>query len=70
MLVIGRRKGQKIRINNDIVLHVVSVRGSQVSIGIDAPAHVQILRPEAHKKTAPEQRDSAKDEVSNNVNKI
>lgn len=67
MLVMGRTKGQKIRINDDIVLHVVSIRGNQVSIGIDAPDHVQILRPEALKKY-PKHRGNTQDE-GKNVNK-
>jgi carbon storage regulator len=46
MLVLSRKFGQTIIINDNIRVTFVSVRGSQVRIGIDAPASVPILREE------------------------
>lgn len=48
MLVLTRKLGEKIRIGNDIVLHVVAISETQVKLGIDAPANVKILRDELY----------------------
>ena len=37
MLVLTRRAGESIMIDNDIELKVLKIRGSQVHLGIDAP---------------------------------
>jgi carbon storage regulator len=46
MLVLTRKAEQKIRIGNDIVITVLKVQGDQVSIGIEAPKKLQIVREE------------------------
>lgn len=46
MLVLTRKAEQKIRIGNDIVITVLKVQGDQVSIGIEAPRQLQIVREE------------------------
>ena len=46
MLVLTRKHGQQIVINDDIVVSVVKIQGNTVRIGIDAPEHVRILRSE------------------------
>jgi two-component system, OmpR family, response regulator len=47
MLVLSRRADQQILFPNlDIKLQVLQVRGKVVKIGIEAPDHVRILRPE------------------------
>ena len=46
MLVLGRKPGQSVYIGNDIRITVVSIRGKQVKIGIDAPNDYKILRNE------------------------
>jgi carbon storage regulator len=46
MLVLTRKSEQKIRIGNDIVITVLKVQGDQVSIGIEAPKQLQIMREE------------------------
>lgn len=48
MLILSRSKGQKIMINDDIVLSVIEVNGDQVRIGIEAPANVTIYREEIY----------------------
>lgn len=52
MLSLARRPGQKIRIGGDVVLVVREVRGRQVKIGIEAPAHVRVLREEIYEELA------------------
>lgn len=46
MLVLTRKSEQKIRIGNNIVITVLKIQGDQVSIGIDAPKELQIVREE------------------------
>jgi carbon storage regulator len=47
MLVLTRRPGEVVVINEAIHLTVLAVRGSQVRIGIKAPDEIQINREEA-----------------------
>jgi len=46
MLVLSRKVGEKLCIGGDIWITVVSVKGSQVRLGIEAPADVAIRREE------------------------
>jgi len=46
MLVLSRREAQSIVIGSDVVVTVVSIRGDQVRIGIEAPRSVTIHRQE------------------------
>jgi carbon storage regulator len=46
MLVLSRRESQSIVIGKDIVITVVSIRGDQVRIGIDAPRSITVHRQE------------------------
>jgi carbon storage regulator len=46
MLVLTRRPGQRIVIDDNIVVSVVSMKNGQVRLGIDAPPSVHIVREE------------------------
>jgi carbon storage regulator len=46
MLVLSRKKGQRIHLGESIVLTVLGYHGSQVRLGIEAPEDVVILREE------------------------
>lgn len=46
MLVITRKVGEKIMVGHDVELTVVSIMGTKVRLGIDAPADTKILRKE------------------------
>ncbi|AZK48896.1 carbon storage regulator CsrA [Paenibacillus lentus] len=46
MLVLSRKRGQTIQINNDIEIYISSIEGDSVKIGIKAPADVIIMRKE------------------------
>ena len=46
MLVLSRKKDEKIVIGENIVITVVEVRGSIVRIGIEAPKEIKVLRGE------------------------
>jgi carbon storage regulator len=48
MLILTRHAGQDetILIGDDIKIHILSQKGNQIKIGIDAPKDVEILRNE------------------------
>ncbi|WP_018754754.1 carbon storage regulator CsrA [Paenibacillus terrigena] len=46
MLILTRKKGQSIIINDDIEIIISSVDGDQVKVGINAPKHMKIYRKE------------------------
>lgn len=46
MLVLSRRESQSIVIGGNIVVTIVSVRGDQVRLGIDAPRSITVHRQE------------------------
>ena len=50
MLVLSRKRGEKIRISNTITITVVEVKGDKVRIGIDAPENIEVHREEIYDK--------------------
>jgi carbon storage regulator len=46
MLVLSRKLGQTIIINGNVRVTVVSIRGNQIRLGIEAPNSVKIFREE------------------------
>ena len=46
MLILSRNPGESIMVGDDIKLTVLSVKGKQVRIGIDAPSDVKVHREE------------------------
>ena len=48
MLVLTRKKNQVIRINDDITVTVVEIRGDKVRLGVDAPKAVPVHRQEVY----------------------
>lgn len=48
MLVLSRKKGESIVINNDITIVVVEVRGDKVRLGVNAPQEVPVHRREVY----------------------
>lgn len=46
MLVLSRKQGESIRINDNITVKIVNVGQGRVRIAIDAPSNVTILRQE------------------------
>ncbi|MGV8917796.1 MAG: carbon storage regulator CsrA [Pseudomonas sp.] len=50
MLILTRRPGETIRINDDISITVIAVQGQQVRVGISAPAAVAVHREEIYQR--------------------
>jgi carbon storage regulator len=52
MLVLGRKKGERIVIGHDIVVTVLETCGNRVRLGIAAPQAISINRAEVQEKLA------------------
>jgi len=50
MLVLGRRIGERLIIDDDISIIVLGIKGNNVRLGIDAPDDVAVHREEIYKK--------------------
>jgi carbon storage regulator len=46
MLVLTRKKGERVMIGDDIVVTIIDIRGDGIRIGFDAPRGVTIQRAE------------------------
>ena len=63
MLVLTRKKGESLVINNNIEITVMEVRGDQVKLGITAPKEVPIYRKEVYLQIQKENEASMKTDV-------
>jgi carbon storage regulator len=50
MLILSRRVGEALIIDDDVKVHVLSVSGNQVRIGIEAPKEVSVHREEVYQR--------------------
>lgn len=61
MLVLTRKKGQKLIINDDIEIIILESRGDTVKIGIKAPKNVSVYREELYDEIKKANLQSVKD---------
>ncbi|CAI6081270.1 Translational regulator CsrA [Paenibacillus sp. JJ-100] len=69
MLILSRNKGQKIIVNDDIVISILDVSGDQVRIGIEAPSHISIYREEIY-KAIQQQNEMAASPLNDQVDQL
>lgn len=60
MLILTRRVGEKIRINDDITLVVLGINGMQIRLGIEAPKGVEVHREEIYQRIQAERKAPTK----------
>lgn len=66
MLVLSRKVGETICINNNITVTVVEIRGDKIRLGVDAPREVAVHRQEVADAIA-RNKEVAKEESNREV---
>jgi carbon storage regulator len=59
MLILTRRVGETLMIGSDVTVTVLSVKGSQVRLGINAPKNVAVHREEVFARISREHQGDA-----------
>lgn len=59
MLILTRRIGEKLIIDDTIEVMILGVKGNQVRIGIEAPQQISVHREEIHRKIEQEKIEKA-----------
>lgn len=59
MLILTRKKGQSILINDDIEIFISAIEGEQIKLGISAPKEVKIYRKELIEAVKENNREAA-----------
>ena len=57
MLVLSRKKDEKIIIGDKITIMVIEIRGDKVRLGIDAPKDITVHRQEVYEAIKKEQEE-------------
>ena len=60
MLVLTRKTGEAIQIGDDIEITIVSIKGDQIKLGINAPKNIEIHRKEIYLEIQKENEDASK----------
>lgn len=56
MLILSRRMGEKLVIGENVTVTILSVKGNQIRIGIDAPRDVRVDREEIYQRIQQEKK--------------
>lgn len=64
MLVLSRKRYERIVIGDDIVISVVEIRGDKVRLGVEAPKSVSVHRKEVYDAIKRDQADGAQPDTS------
>jgi len=70
MLVLTRRIGQSIKINEDVKITVIDVKGKNIRLGIEAPKETKIYREEVFLRIKEENRSAARPATDIDMGKI
>ncbi len=61
MLILTRKIGEAIAIENNVIVRVLGVKGGQVKLGVDAPSHVVVHREEIFLRILEENKRAAQE---------
>lgn len=56
MLILGRKIGETLMIGDEVTVTILSVKGNQVRVGVDAPKHVSVHREEIAARIAAQEQ--------------
>ncbi len=59
MLILTRKLGERITIGDEIMIHVIEIKGKQVRLGIEAPKKFTIHREEVYIRIQEENKRAA-----------
>lgn len=62
MLILSRKKDQRLRIGEDIIITVTRLQGDRVQLGVQAPEDVRILREEVYQRELLRRKNNPTDE--------
>ncbi len=63
MLILTRRAGQTIHINDEIIVSILNVKGQQACIAIKAPKQVAVHRGEVYRRIAKQSTDNSVSDI-------
>ena len=59
MLILGRRVGETLKIGEDVSITILSIKGNQVRLGVNAPKDIAVHREEIAEHAKPEATEGA-----------
>ena len=59
MLLLPRRVGEGLLIGEDVTVTILSIKGNQIRMSIDAPRDIKVYREEVHQRIVKDQKVAA-----------
>ncbi len=59
MLILTRKLGEAIAIGDEVKVHLLEIKGRQVKVGVEAPAHITVHREEIYQSIREQNQKSA-----------
>lgn len=59
MLILTRKPGERLIINDNITITILEFKGNQVRVGIDAPSDVAVFREEVYQNIVKAKEDKS-----------
>lgn len=70
MLVLTRKKGQKLIISDNIEITILETKGESVKIGVQAPKEISVFREEIYEEIKKANAQALKDTASEDIDKF
>ena len=70
MLILTRKVGEAIVIDEHITVKLLEIKGGQIKLGIEAPSHIAVHRQEVLARILDENRKAAASEASPDLDRL